>query len=85
MEIDISSIADGNPSVQIEFSLVTDAGLTFGGWNIDDVEIVTIDPSCPGPNNYCTCYISAGADSIEVAACGLSPSTRPGESCQLEY
>jgi hypothetical protein len=32
-------MADNNPSVQIEFRLVSDAGLYLGGWNIDDVEI----------------------------------------------
>ncbi|MCA8975001.1 MAG: hypothetical protein KDC98_09780 [Planctomycetes bacterium] len=32
-------MADNNPSVQIEFRLQTDAGLTLGGWNIDDVQL----------------------------------------------
>ena len=29
--VDISSVADGNSNVQIEFSLQSDAGLEFGG------------------------------------------------------
>ena len=33
--------ADNNPSVQIEFRLVADAGLNLGGWNIDNVELGT--------------------------------------------
>jgi hypothetical protein len=32
-------MADNNPSVQVEFRLVTDAGLTLGGWNIDNFEL----------------------------------------------
>ncbi|MBD3161574.1 MAG: hypothetical protein GF346_05070 [Candidatus Eisenbacteria bacterium] len=34
---DISSIADGNPSVRVRFDLESDAGLRYGGWAIDDV------------------------------------------------
>jgi len=41
--VDISAIADGNPSVQLEFRLQSDAGLHLGGWAIDDVEIVSFD------------------------------------------
>jgi len=44
MEIDISAF-DGNPNVTIEFRLTSDGGLTFGGWNIDDVEIVSLRPT----------------------------------------
>ena len=34
-------MADNNPSVQVEFRLITDAGLQLGGWNIDDFELGT--------------------------------------------
>jgi hypothetical protein len=54
-EVDISAFADGNSSVQIEFSLQTDGGLTFGGWTLDDVQIVVLEPvpsSCETPTNY---------------------------------
>ena len=56
-EVDISALADNNPSVQIEFSLQSDAGLTFGGWTLDDVEILFLEPvtgSCTSPINYGT-------------------------------
>jgi len=39
-DIDISSVADGNAAVQIEFSLTTDTSVVFGGWNVDDVEVL---------------------------------------------
>lgn len=44
-EVDISAQADGNPAVQIEWSLVTDGGLELGGWAIDDVTIKSFDPT----------------------------------------
>ena len=43
-EVDISSWADNNPSVDIKFVLKSDAGLELGGWAIDDFELLTIDP-----------------------------------------
>ncbi len=38
-DIDISGQADNQASVQLRFTLTSDAGLTFGGWNIDDVSV----------------------------------------------
>ncbi|MEW6074597.1 MAG: hypothetical protein AB1726_18645 [Planctomycetota bacterium] len=43
MEIDIAAIADGNPSVQLEWNLDSDSSVVFGGWNVDDVEILSIE------------------------------------------
>ncbi|MBI1854076.1 MAG: M20/M25/M40 family metallo-hydrolase [Planctomycetes bacterium] len=40
-EIDVSSLADNQPSVQIRFELQSDGGLTFGGWNVDDLALET--------------------------------------------
>ena len=34
-------MADNNPSVQVEFRLITDGGLQLGGWTIDDLELGT--------------------------------------------
>ncbi|MDP6539833.1 MAG: hypothetical protein QF410_09860, partial [Planctomycetota bacterium] len=51
VSIDISAIADGNPAVQVEFSLQTNNFVTNGGWNIDDFE-VSYAPTCPQPTNY---------------------------------
>lgn len=31
--------ADGQPSVRIRFELATDAGIDFGGWNVDDLRV----------------------------------------------
>lgn len=53
--LDISALAAGHPSVQIEFRLISDGGLQFGGWNLDDLALVSLEPvSCPPPIAFCT-------------------------------
>jgi hypothetical protein len=55
-EIDISALADGNASVQIEFSLQTNGSTAFGGWNIDDVKVLWVSQAtqpCAPPTSYC--------------------------------
>lgn len=42
--IDISQFADDNPAVRIRFDLQTDHLMQLGGWNIDDVELVSLRP-----------------------------------------
>ncbi|MAG57890.1 MAG: hypothetical protein CMJ83_16520 [Planctomycetes bacterium] len=37
--VNISAIADNQPNVRIRFQLISDAGLQFGGWNIDDLRL----------------------------------------------
>jgi hypothetical protein len=49
-DLDISAWADNNASVQITFRLQSDAGLQYGGWNLDDFELYTLDP-VPGGGN----------------------------------
>jgi hypothetical protein len=51
MDLDISTWADNNPAVQITFRLQSDGGLQYGGWNIDDFEIYTLDPVPGGGTN----------------------------------
>jgi len=47
---DISAAAGGNPAVLVRFALTSDDGLQFGGWNIDDFELLApaIDPMAAG-------------------------------------
>lgn len=42
-------MADNNPSVQLEWRLVTNGSVVFGGWNIDDVEVVATGTVTPPP------------------------------------
>ncbi len=39
--------ADGQPSVRVRFELASDAGINFGGWNIDHLRIDASPPSPP--------------------------------------
>ncbi|MBK8096797.1 MAG: hypothetical protein IPK26_06800 [Planctomycetes bacterium] len=39
--------ADNNPAVTLEWRLVTNAATVFGGWNIDDVEVVYAGTASP--------------------------------------
>ncbi|MCA8960540.1 MAG: hypothetical protein KDC38_08505, partial [Planctomycetes bacterium] len=41
---DIAPWADGNPAVDIRFELETNGLVEFGGWNLDDFELLTVGP-----------------------------------------
>ena len=68
-EIDISFV-DGNPSVQIEFSLVSDSGVNFGGWNIDDVEVINVSEVCSSTQSYCVAKQTSGGSTPTVGSTG---------------
>ncbi|TAH35482.1 MAG: choice-of-anchor B family protein [Planctomycetota bacterium] len=42
--IDISALADGNPSVKVRFELEADHLFELGGWAIDDFRIASLEP-----------------------------------------
>jgi hypothetical protein len=44
MTLDISEYADGQSDIRIMFSLETDGGWEYSGWNIDDVRIAGLAP-----------------------------------------
>jgi hypothetical protein len=43
-DLDLSALADGKAGVVVEWKLVSDGGLEFGGWNLDDVELFGLEP-----------------------------------------
>ncbi len=48
MDVDLSSVADRQPSVYVRWTMgTTDGGWRYSGWNIDDVEIWGLDSSEP--------------------------------------
>ncbi len=48
MEIDISALADYQPTVYIRWTMgTTDVGWRYCGWNIDDVQILGVEPGPP--------------------------------------
>jgi len=78
--LDISSIAAGNASVQVEFRLKSDGGVTFGGWNLDAFELLELGPGtsgCPPPASYCTGKISSQLCTPTVGSSG-TPSVSGG-------
>ncbi|MCC6408929.1 MAG: M28 family peptidase [Planctomycetes bacterium] len=78
MSIDISSIAGGNPSVQVEFRMISDAGVSFGGWNIDAFQLVALGPGsggCTPPATYCTSKVNSQFCSPAIASSGQPSAT----------
>jgi hypothetical protein len=52
MALDLSAVADDQPTVYVRWSMgPTDAGVTYPGWNIDDVEIWAVDAGAPCPGD----------------------------------
>lgn len=45
--LDISGVADGNPSVRVRFTMHSDQSVSFGGWNLDDILVTGIVPQPP--------------------------------------
>ncbi len=89
-EVFLGPIANDNPSVQVEWRIKSNGSTNYGGWNIDDVQILWLAVPCPTPQNYCsTSPNSVGLGSIlgfqgspristnnfEVIATGLPPNS----------
>lgn len=71
--LDVSSLAAGQSSVQVEFRLTTDGALHFGGWNLDDFALVSIDPiPCPGPTSYCLSSPNSAGPGAVISSNGLN-------------
>ncbi len=49
VDLDISAIADDNSSVRVKYELVSDGGVVFGGWNIDNFELYGLTGGSPTP------------------------------------
>ncbi|HVO31360.1 MAG TPA: hypothetical protein VMV18_11505, partial [bacterium] len=74
-DYDISAIADGH-DVRIRFQLTSDQGAEYGGWNIDDVSIVTPTRPHAVPGKGCGCDL--GGETPNVAT--LLPALLAGAS-----
>ncbi|MFG0318707.1 MAG: hypothetical protein ACF8XB_15645 [Planctomycetota bacterium JB042] len=73
-DLDISAMAANNPSVQVAYRLTSDGGLEFGGWNIDDFTLYTIEASPAGSfTNYgAGCAGTSGTPTISGSGTVLS-------------
>jgi len=62
MEFDIASIAAGDPSTIVRFELSSDGQVQKGGWNVDDVQILSlaaVGQGCTDPVPYCTAKLTS--------------------------
>ena len=70
VEYDISTFADGNPSLELEWELETDSGIRLGGWNIDSVRVMRLVASgssdCVEPRAYGPGKIHSGNAVAEI-------------------
>ncbi|MDP6368218.1 MAG: hypothetical protein QF615_01315, partial [Planctomycetota bacterium] len=79
--VDISTWADGNSAVTIEFELQTSSSTNRGGWTIDDLEVMVLGPStdsCPTPTNYGTAKTTAAGWTPHIFHTG-SPRVATGD------
>jgi hypothetical protein len=60
-DLDVSALADGNPSVKLRFGLQSDGGLEFGGWNLDEVQLASVGPGTVPPLVASALHVSAAA------------------------
>ncbi|MCY2959403.1 MAG: hypothetical protein NTY35_04495 [Planctomycetota bacterium] len=71
--VDISPFADGNPSVQVEFEIRTDASVQLGGWNVDQVELTQLGPAtndCVAPTAYGPAKVHSGSSIARLESAG---------------
>lgn len=72
-DIDVSALADGQPAVKIRFELKADGGLEFGGWTIDDVALMSVQPGLRAPLVASARYVSASLGSSTPFDIDLGP------------
>jgi MYXO-CTERM domain-containing protein len=54
-DIDLSAQAAGSPTLKLKFQIAADQGLSYGGWTVDDVCIVTPIARTECPEGDTTC------------------------------
>ena len=58
-DLDVSALADDQAAVHLRFELQSDGGLQFGGWNIDDLKLLTVSPGTVPPLVASAVHVSA--------------------------
>ncbi|HEV8112452.1 MAG TPA: hypothetical protein VGR31_06720 [Planctomycetota bacterium] len=74
-EIDISAFADNNAAVTIQFDLRSDGGLELGGWQIDDVVVLSYTSApacCPPPSTYCVLSPNSAGPGAVISSSGTT-------------
>lgn len=80
-DVNLTTIAAGNPAVQIAYRLTSDGGLQFGGWNIDDFVLYRVDAN---PAGFFQAYGSgcAGSGGLTPTLAG-SGTPSPGQNVTI--
>mgnify|MGYP000316900834 CR=1 FL=1 len=85
--VDISTFADANPAVQIEFELRTDAAVNMGGWNVDVVTLTQLGPAtsaCTGPTAYGPAKLHSGGGIATLIVIGDTSFSAGGFTLRIE-
>jgi hypothetical protein len=64
VQYDLSAYA-GHSNVQIRWTLDSDSSVYYGGWNIDDIRVVAVDPTATCGNNAPTAEAGASQTVVE--------------------
>jgi hypothetical protein len=73
VEYDLTAAAAGNPFTRIRFELASDGQIQKGGWNVDDVEIVSlaaVGQGCLDPLAYCAGKLTSQGSLPNVGTTG---------------
>ncbi len=75
-ELDISSIADGQSTVYLRWTMgTTDDSWRYSGWNIDDVELWGL--ASGGPTTYCTAKTTSSGCTPAIGYSGAPSASAP--------
>ena len=78
MELDISAIADDQPTVYLRWTMgPTDGGWQYCGWNIDDIEVQAVELFVPAAGDYNHDGQVSLADYASFADCMTGPDGGP--------
>lgn len=60
-DLDVSAQADDKAAVKLRFSLQSDGGVEYGGWNLDDLRLARVLPGSVAPLTASVLHLSAAA------------------------
>ena len=69
LDLDVAALADDVAATRVRFELTTNPTVTFGGWNVDDVELYSIS-TCRDSESYGTGTPGSGAFVPTLATVG---------------
>ena len=75
---DIASIADGQPAVYLRWTMgTTDSSVVYGGWNIDDIQILGVEQDIPPCTSDAECDDQLFCNGTELCVGGTCLAGEP--------